>query len=74
MAGGYKQQPGSAGGTEVRKDGKRVAGQLKFQPPGAGGSNPAMKPRDLDFIPKSVEERSTNPQVLTFMIGSGQAQ
>lgn len=60
MAGGYKQQPGS-GGTEVRKDGKRVAGKLKFQPPGAGGSDPVMKPRDLDFIPKSVGGKEHQP-------------
>ena len=60
MSGGYKQQPGSGGNT-VRKDGKRVAGKLKFQPPGAGGSNPKMKERDLDFIPESVGGKEPQP-------------
>ena len=50
MSGGYRQQPGGAGGT-TRKDGKRVAGKQAFPPPGSGGSRPKMAPRDLDYIP-----------------------
>ncbi|MGB0727984.1 MAG: xanthine dehydrogenase family protein molybdopterin-binding subunit, partial [Candidatus Poseidoniaceae archaeon] len=60
MAGGYRQQPGGAGG-EVRKDGKRVAGKLRFTPPGAGGSRPVSTPRNLDGIPESVGGNEPQP-------------
>jgi hypothetical protein len=60
MSGGYKQQPGAARGT-TRKDGKRVAGKQKFPPPGSGGSNPNMAPRDLDWIPESVGGKEPQP-------------
>lgn len=60
MSGGYRQQPGGAGG-EVRKDGKRVAGKLRFTPPGAGGSRPVSTPRDLDGIPESVGGNEPQP-------------
>ncbi len=60
MSAGYRQQPGSGGG-ETRKDGKRVAGKLRFQPPGAGGSNPVSSQRDLDAIPESVGGREPQP-------------
>jgi len=60
VSGGYRQQPGGAGG-EVRKDGKRVAGKLRFTPPGAGGSRPVSSPRDLDGIPESVGGNEPQP-------------
>ena len=60
MSGGYRQQPGGAGG-EVRKDGKRVAGKLRFTPPGAGGSRPVSTPRNLDGIPESVGGNEPQP-------------
>ena len=60
MSGGYKQQPGS-GGSETRKDGKRVAGKQSFPPPGSGGSRPEMAPRDLDFIPEMVGGKEKQP-------------
>ena len=60
MSGGYRQQPGGAGG-EVRKDGKRVAGKLRFTPPRAGGSRPVSTPRDLDGIPESVGGNEPQP-------------
>ena len=60
MSGGYRQQPGASGGT-TRKDGKRVAGKQAFPPPGSGGSNPNMKPRDLDYIPESVGGKEPQP-------------
>ncbi|MGB0490305.1 MAG: xanthine dehydrogenase family protein molybdopterin-binding subunit [Candidatus Poseidoniaceae archaeon] len=60
MSGGYRQQPGGAGG-DVRKDGKRVAGKLHFKPPGAGGSRPVSTPRDLDGIPESVGGNEPQP-------------
>ena len=58
--GSYKQQPG-ASSSEVRKDGKRVAGKQSFPPPGSGGSNPTMRPRDLDFIPETVGGKEPKP-------------
>ena len=60
MSAGYRQQPGS-GGDSTRKDGKRVAGKLRFQPPGSGGSQPVASPRDLDAIPESVGGRERQP-------------
>ena len=60
MSGGYRQQPGGAGKT-TRKDGKRVAGKQAFPPPGSGGSNPTMAPRDLDFIPEMVGGKEAQP-------------
>lgn len=60
MSGGYRQQPGGAGGG-IRKDGKRVAGKLRFTPPGAGGSRPVSTPRDLDGIPESVGGNEPQP-------------
>ncbi len=60
MSGGYRQQPGGAGGG-IRKDGKRVAGKLRFTPPGAGGSRPVSSPRDLDGIPESVGGNEPQP-------------
>ena len=60
MSGGYRQQPGGAG-EETRKDGKRVAGKLRFKPPGAGGSRPVSTPRDLDRIPESVGGNEPQP-------------
>ena len=60
MSAGYRQQPGS-GGDSTRKDGKRVAGKLRFQPPGAGGSRPVASQRDLDAIPESVGGREPQP-------------
>ena len=60
MSGGYRQQPGGAGGT-TRKDGKRVAGKQAFPPPGSGGSRPKMAPRDLDYIPESVGGKEPQP-------------
>ena len=50
MSKDYVQQPGSS--KDVRVDGKRVAGKMRFNPPGSGGSRPEMSPRDLDFIPE----------------------
>ena len=50
MSKDYVQQPGS--NKDVRVDGKRVAGKIRFNPPGSGGSKPEMSPRDLDFIPE----------------------
>ena len=58
--GSYRQQPG-AKPTEVRKDGKRVAGKQVFPPPGSGGSNPTMRPRDLDYIPETVGGKEAKP-------------
>ena len=60
MSGGYRQQPGGAGKV-TRKDGKRVAGKQAFPPPGSGGSNPTMAPRDLDFIPEMVGGKEAQP-------------
>ena len=60
VMGSYRQQPGSSP-SEVRKDGKRVAGKQQFPPPGSGGSEPAMRPRDLDFIPETVGGREPKP-------------
>jgi 4-hydroxybenzoyl-CoA reductase alpha subunit len=60
MSGGYRQQPGGAGKI-TRKDGKRVAGKQAFPPPGSGGSNPTMAPRDLDFIPEMVGGKEAQP-------------
>ena len=59
MSAGYRQQPGNS--SQQRKDGKRVAGKQVFPPPGSGGSNPTMKPRDLDFIPESVGGKEPQP-------------
>jgi len=59
MSGGYRQQPGKS--SAKRRDGKRVAGQQKFPPPGSGGSNPVMEPRDLNFIPESVGGKEPQP-------------
>jgi len=50
MSKDYVQQPGS--NKDVRVDGKRVAGKMRFNPPGSGGSKPEMSPRDMDFIPE----------------------
>ena len=50
MSKDYVQQPGS--NKDVRVDGKRVAGKIRFNPPGSGGSKPEMSPRDMDFIPE----------------------
>ena len=50
MSGGYIQQPGS--NSDVRVDGKRVAGKMRFKPPGSGGSRPEMEERDMEFIPE----------------------
>jgi len=58
--GSYRQQPG-ASPSEVRKDGKRVAGKQVFPPPGSGGSEPKMRPRDLDYIPETVGGREPKP-------------
>ena len=58
--GSYRQQPGSGKGSQ-RKDGKRVAGKQVFPPPGSGGSDPEMRPRDLDFIPETVGGREQKP-------------
>ena len=58
--GSYRQQPG-ASKSEVRKDGKRVAGKQVFPPPGSGGSEPTMRPRDLDFIPETVGGKEPKP-------------
>ncbi|MEC8151518.1 MAG: hypothetical protein VX068_02620, partial [Candidatus Thermoplasmatota archaeon] len=58
--GSYRQQPG-ASSSEVRKDGKRVAGKQVFPPPGSGGSEPTMRPRDLDFIPETVGGKEPKP-------------
>ena len=60
MAGGYRQQPGGSGKT-TRKDGKRVAGKQAFPPPGSGGSDPVMAPRDLDYIPEMVGGKEAQP-------------
>ena len=59
MSAGYRQQPGKS--SEKRTDGKRVAGKQAFPPPGSGGSNPTMKPRDLNFIPESVGGKEPQP-------------
>ena len=59
MSGGYRQQPGKSSGK--RRDGKRVAGQQKFPPPGSGGSNPVMEPIYLYFIPESVGGKEPQP-------------
>ena len=59
MSAGYRQQPGNS--SQQRKDGKRIAGKQVFPPPGSGGSNPTMKPRDLDFIPESVGGKEPQP-------------
>jgi hypothetical protein len=48
--GGYIQQPGS--NSEVRVDGKRVAGKKRFKPPGSGGPRPEREERDREFIPE----------------------
>ncbi|MCH1527389.1 MAG: xanthine dehydrogenase family protein molybdopterin-binding subunit [Candidatus Poseidoniaceae archaeon] len=50
MSKDYVQQPGS--NSDVRVDGKRVAGKLRFNPPGSGGSRPEMAERDMEFIPE----------------------
>ncbi|MGB1765892.1 MAG: hypothetical protein ACPHJE_00775, partial [Poseidonia sp.] len=58
--GSYRQQPG-ASSSDVRKDGKRVAGKQVFPPPGSGGSEPTMRPRDLDYIPETVGGKEPKP-------------
>jgi hypothetical protein len=60
VMGSYRQQPGSGKGDQ-RRDGKRVAGKQVFPPPGSGGSDPEMRPRDLDFIPETVGGREPKP-------------
>ena len=50
MSKDYVQQAGMS--KEVRVDGKRVAGKMRFNPPGSGGSRPKMAERDLEFIPE----------------------
>ena len=59
MTDGYVQQPGSS--TDVRVDGKRVAGKMSFNPPGSGGSRPEMAERDLDFIPEVEGGKEAQP-------------
>ena len=59
MTDGYVQQPGSS--TDVRVDGKRVAGKMSFNPPGSGGSRPEMAERDMDFIPEVEGGREAQP-------------
>ena len=60
VMGSYKQQPGGSP-SEIRRDGKRVAGKQSFPPPGSGGSQPVMRPRDLDFIPETVGGKEPKP-------------
>ena len=50
MSKDYVQQAGM--NKDVRVDGKRVAGKMRFNPPGSGGSRPKMAERDLEFIPE----------------------
>ena len=59
MTDGYVQQPG--GSTDVRVDGKRVAGKMSFKPPGSGGSRPDMNERDMDFIPEVEGGNESQP-------------
>ena len=59
LSAGYRQQPGT--NDSKRKDGKRIAGKQVFPPPGSGGSNPEMKPRDLNYIPESVGGKEPQP-------------
>ena len=59
MTNDYVQQPGSS--TDVRVDGKRVAGKMSFNPPGSGGSRPEMAERDMDFIPEVEGGREAQP-------------
>ena len=53
MSKDYVQQAGMS--KDVRVDGKRVAGKIRFNPPGSGGSRPEMAERDLEFIPEKVD-------------------
>ncbi len=50
MSKDYVQQAGMS--KDVRVDGKRVAGKMRFNPPGSGGARPEMAERDLEFIPE----------------------
>ena len=66
--GSYRQQPGSSP-SEVRKDGKRVAGKQVFPPPGSGGSKPTMRPRPESLFRRRLVAWSQSQQATTFIPG-----